>query len=163
MPDLNKVQEKLNTFTDDFQSLVISSITDEHEPFASYAPFVKHNNHYYFIISKIAKHYLNMLQHPIISIFFLEDEQKAVNVFFRRRLSYLVKTTFDTEAEVKDAFSQKFGEFVNRLFLMDFVMVKCEIISGHFVIGAGQAYDIDAHEKVANQMTGNSGKGHQKA
>lgn len=161
MSDTKQIQEKLDAFTAPFQSVVLSTLTSDQQPFASYVPFVRYDHHYYLILSKAAKHYLNMLSHPDISIMFIEDEKDAANVFFRKRLSYLVHTTFDVDAETKDAFVHKFGEFVNRLFLMDFVMARCDIISGHFIIGPGQAYQINDQEQIVSQMTGNNQSGHQ--
>ncbi len=160
MPNIVTVQESLQVFTKPFQSLVISSITDQGEPYASYAPFVKVDDDYYFLISKIAKHYDNMLNHPQIAIFFLEDEAATQNIFFRKRLSYHVKTMFTQDPDVKAAFITKFGDFVKQLFAMDFFMVKCEINHGLFVIGPGQAYEVDAQQQIIKQMTGKAGKGH---
>jgi putative heme iron utilization protein len=163
MVELNKVQDALNAFPQSFKSLMIASKTKNDEPFSSYAPFVSVNNKYYFIISRMAAHYQNIKNNPVISILLLEDESQASHIFFRKRLSYLVNTTFTEEKEIKDAMLEKFGEFVNRLFQMDFVVVSCEILKGSFVIGAGQAYVIDKNQKVINQMTGNSkGHGHRK-
>jgi putative heme iron utilization protein len=160
MAEFLKVQDSLNSFTDTFKSLVIASKTKNDEPFSSYAPFVKYEGKYYFIMSKIAKHYENISEHDLISILFLEDESMASNVFFRKRLSYLTKTSFTNSEYVKNAFLTKFGEFVNMLFKMDFVIVECSLIKGSFVIGAGKAYEIDENQKIIKQMGGN-GKGHQ--
>ncbi len=157
MAAFDMVQEKLNVFTEGFQSLVISSQTDKDEPYASYAPFVKVDDAYFFLISKIAKHYKNMLHHPIISIMFLEDESTASNIFFRKRLSYLAHTYFIEDDIVKQAFIDKFGGVVKRLFDMDFIMVKCEIMRGKFVVGAGKAYEVDQHQHIIHEMTGSHG------
>ncbi len=160
MNETDQIQETLHSFTESFQSLMISSLTEHGEPYASYAPFVKVKDAYYIIISKIAKHYKNMLNHPKITILFLEDEAQAEHIFFRKRLSYLVQTMFSENELIKQAFINKFGDFVSRLFKMDFVVVKCEVIKGQFIIGAGKAYEINQHQEIIRQMTGNQGKGH---
>lgn len=160
MVDIEKEQATLDTFTDVFQSLMIASLTNKGEAYASYAPFVKVDDTYYFIISKIAKHYQNILNHPQITIFFLEDESSASNVFFRKRLAYDVKAQFDESEDIKHAFITKFGEFVKRLFMMDFMIVKTDIIKGHMVVGPGQAFEINQHQQINHQMTGRGGKGH---
>ena len=161
MPDIKTVQEKLNTFGDQFQSVMISSLTKENEPFASYTPYVKVENSYYVIMSKIAQHYENVMHHPLMTIMFLEDESSAHNIFFRKRLTYVVETSITEDANIKTAFINRFGGFVERLFQMDFVMVKCVIKQGHFIIGPGQAYHVDENQHVILQMTGSEGSGHQ--
>ncbi len=161
MSQLDAIQASLNTFTKTFQSLVISSITKDGKPYASYAPFVHVDGTYYILISKIAKHYQNILNHPQISILFIEDESKAEHIFFRKRLSYVINTQFEEKEVIKEAFIHRFGDFVKRLFLMDFVMIKCHIVNGHYIIGPGQAYMIDQHQQVLTTMKGANGKGHQ--
>lgn len=161
--DFFKIQEELDVFPQGFKSLMISSKTKDGEPFSSYAPFVKVDDTFYFIISKMASHYQNIINYPVISILFLEDEAASKHIFFRKRLSYLVETSITNKKEVKDAMFEKFGEFVHMLFKMDFVIVSCKIKKGSFVIGAGKAYVIDEHQKVLKQMTGNNkGHGHRK-
>lgn len=163
MSDMKEIQEKLHHFSHHFKSVVLASMTNEDLPYTSYVPFIKHENHYYLIMSKAAKHYQNISLHHEISIMFIEDEKEAENIFFRKRLSYAVSVTFDVDPLVKDGFVKKFGEFVNRLFLMDFVMAKCVIKEGQFIIGPGKAYLVDEHENILSNMTGNQGKGHQMA
>jgi len=155
-----KIQEELDVFPQGFKSLMIASKTKNDEPFSSYAPFVKVDDTFYFIISKMAAHYQNIINYPTISILLLEDETASKHIFFRKRLSYLVETSITDKNEIKDAMFEKFGEFVHMLFKMDFVMVSCKIKQGSFVIGAGKAYKIDEHQKIVRQMTGN-GQGHQ--
>ncbi len=153
------IQDQLNTFTNDFLSVVIATQTNEDKPYNSYAPFVNYDNHYYFIISKIAKHYDNLVNHKQASIMFIEDESKTPNIFFRKRLSYAVSVELDISGDLlKKAFVDRFGDMANMLFKMDFLIVKCNIENGRFVIGPGQAYDIDSNMKVIEQVK--SLKGH---
>ena len=159
---LEIVQHVLDEFPSTFQSLIIGTTTEYQQPFTSYAPFVKVDNDYYFIISKVAKHYLNLKLNPIASILLIEDESSAKNIFFRKRLSYLVNTELDVvTSDIQQAFIDKFGEFASMLFTMDFIVVKCEILEGHIIVGAGQAYQINHLQKITTQMKGNSGNGHQ--
>lgn len=103
------------------QSLFLATQTNKLFPYASYAPFIKEGGDYYIIISKIAKHYGNLKQSPQASIMLIEDENKATNIFFRKRVSYAVKTTLGIqEKNIEEAFIKKFGAFAATLFKMDF-------------------------------------------
>ena len=153
------VQEQLNTFADDFLSMVIATLTKEQKPYNSYAPFVYYDKHYYFLISKIAKHYENLVAHKSASVMFIEDESKTPNIFFRKRLSYAISTNLDIKDKaIQEAFVNRFGDMANMLFKMDFVIVKCFIENGRLVVGPGQAYDIDSNMNVIEHLT--SAKGH---
>ena len=92
MTDTKDIQLELDQFTNQFKSLMIASLTKDHMPYTSYAPFIKYEQSYYFIISKIAKHYENLMHHSKASIMFIEDESNASHIFFRKRLSYLIDT-----------------------------------------------------------------------
>jgi putative heme iron utilization protein len=158
------IQEKLNEFDQNFKSLVISSLTKDGHPFSSYAPFVKYEGNYYAIVSRIAKHFENMLNNEKVSILFLEDEQSASNVFFRKRLSFMSTAKVIEDRHIlQSVFHKKFGDFVEMLFQMDFEIVRFEVIEGRFVVGAGQAYHVDNQLNVIEQMKGiSSGHGHKK-
>lgn len=161
MSNFEKENQLLQAFTETFQSLMIASKTSEGQPYASYAPCVKFKNTYYFIISKVAKHYENLMVNPHLQIMFLEDESKAKHIFFRKRLSYDVNTSLTEDEDVKKAFITFFGDFAKQLFTMDFVMVKCHIQKGRFVFGPGKAFVVDDQQIIVSQITGNHGKGHQ--
>lgn len=109
----------------------------------------------------IAKHYENLKADPNASIMFIEDERETSNIFFRKRLSYAVSTILDVKDDlVKSEFVKRFGDMASMLFKMDFLIVKCVIDSGRFVIGPGQAYDINHNKQIISQVT--SPKGHAK-
>jgi putative heme iron utilization protein len=148
-------------FSDGFLSVSIASLTPEGTPYISYAPFVKFENHYYIIISQMAKHYHNLKEHQDASIMFLEDESKAQSIFFRKRLSYEVDAVFeDTNIEVIEAFKQRHGHMIDQLLTLDFVIVRLKIKKGLLVLGAGRAYVINSDEKIIDQA--GRGQGHQK-
>lgn len=156
-----KVQLQLNTFTTPFKSVIIATKTIEEMPYTSYAPFVKYEGDYYFLISKIAKHFENLSHCSNASIMFIEDETKANNIFFRKRLSYAIKTILNIKDEaIESVFFDKFGDMATMLFKMDFLVVKCQILNGNMILGPGQAYDIDETQRIVNQIT--NPKGHAK-
>lgn len=158
---MHENQHVLDHFSEGFQSVSIASLTHEGTPYISYAPFVKHNHHYYIIISQMAKHYHNLKEHPEASIMFLEDESKAQSIFFRKRLSYEVNVIFeDASPEVIEALKQRHGHMIDQLLTLDFVILKLQIKKGLLVLGAGRAYVIDDQEHIVDQA--GRGQGHQR-
>ncbi len=156
-----KIQDTLNTFHLSYKSVILATKTPQNEPYTSYAPFVKIGNDIYLLISKIAQHFGNLIIHPDASIMMIEDENQTKNIFFRKRLSYLVETTLDVQFEkAKQAFIDTFGDFAAQLFTMDFIMVKCVIQEGTMIVGPGQAYRINDKNMIEKQMTGRGNNGH---
>lgn len=142
-------QYELDQFTHNFQSCVIATKTENQMPYTSYAPFIKFENSYYIIISKIAKHYENFVNEGIANILFIEDEKDAQNIFFRKRLSYLVDVVLPIDNDhVKTEFTKVFGNMINMLLGMDFLIVKCIVKEGIMILGPGMAYEVDENQKI---------------
>lgn len=151
---IEKVQKKLNNFSSEFLTLVIATETINKKPHTSYAPFVLYENHYYFLISKIAEHYKNLKMNKNANIMFLTDESKSMNIFFRKRLSYAVSTTLDIKDEaVKNEFIKRFDSMATTVLAMDFLIVKCRIENGIFSLGPGQTFAVDQNQKIVKQIT----------
>lgn len=151
---IEKVQTKLNNFSSDFSTLMIATETIDKKPHTSYAPFVYYGHHYYFLISKIAEHYKNLVKNPNASIMLLTDESKSMNIFFRKRLSYAISTTLDIKDEdIKNEFIKRFGDMAVTVFTLDFLIVKCNINNGIFSLGPGQTFAVDKDQKIVKQIT----------
>lgn len=158
---MQDIQHILDHFTDEFKSVSIASLTQEGTPYISYAPFVKHNNNYYIIISKMAKHYHNLLENPDASIMLIEDESIASSIFFRKRLSYEVTAQFEAvNPSVVDALRNRHGHMIDQLLTLDFFIVKMIIKKGLLILGPGKAFMVDHEEHILDQA--GRGQAHQK-
>lgn len=156
-----ELQAICDQFPHEYQSASLSTYANDQSPLASYASFVYVNNTYYFLISKIAPHYNNLMAHPRFSFNLLQDESKAANIFFRQRLTYQASAHFpDVTDELRQAFLDRFGEMATMLFTLDFVVVEAKLLYGSMVLGAGQAYQIDANQHVQEQIKSPHGHGH---
>lgn len=150
MEDTNRL---LKDFKEGFHSLILSTLDEHNMPYTSYAPFVYLNGFYYFIISKMAKHYKNILNYPHMSIMMIEDEAKSDNIFFRKRLSYQGISTLDIkDSEVISLFVGKHGMIVETLLNMDFSIIKFSIDHGIFNIGPRKAYNVDENESILTHI-----------
>ena len=158
---MEQIQQKLEQFPKDFQSAVLATMTKENTLYTSYAPFVRVDNQYYFLMSRIAKHYENLVNDKQMSFILIEDESKAKNIFFRKRLSYQAKAEIDVKDDnVKTAFINLHKEMAEMLFQMDFMIVKAHIIEGQFIIGPGMAYEVDQNQHINQQIKTKGGHGH---
>lgn len=158
---MEQIQQKLEQFPKNFQSAVLATMTKDNTLYTSYAPFVNVDNQYYFLMSKIAKHYENLVKNNQMSFILIEDESKAKNIFFRKRLSFQAQAEIDLKDDnVKAAFINLHKEMAEMLFQMDFLIVKAHIIEGQFIIGPGMAYEVDQNQHIKQQIKTNKGHGH---
>lgn len=159
----NLPQETLKEFIQGFKSVVLSTISQENEPLASYAPCVVEGHSVYIIISEAAPHFHNMKFHGQAAALMVEDEKDASSIFFRKRLSLKCQATFIDPQTMKEAFKAKHGEMVDMLLdKLDFAIVKLDVTSGTFVIGAGQAYKMNPSFELIDQDRGAKDRGHSK-
>ncbi len=141
------------TFTDNFQSIVLSTVSAEGEPDASYAPFVMDGDrNLYIYVSGLASHTQNLHAVAKASILFLQDEQNTPQIFARKRLSYrctarLIDADTEQWTQIADQFEARFGNMVQLLrTLPDFRIFQLKPTSGRFVMGFGAAYAVDAND-----------------
>ena len=161
---LTKTKSEYLKFLTKFRSLQLSTIRKSGRPESSFAPFVvDQKNHYYIFISLLASHTKNLLNDGRVGIMFIEAEEKAENIFSRKRV------TFDCDAEFVGCDSEEWkkiiplfdeigGELMQTLRLLsDFRLVRLIPISGLFVKGFGKAYKISGEnmEKLSHKNVQN--------
>lgn len=142
------IQKEIEEFISSFNHVIIASVDEKAIPLASYAPFVKFENDFFIYISKIAPHTKNILKHRI-SIMFLQN-QTCDDILTKKRITFLANTTEIRRDDVifnkvMNIFidKSKNNQYMNIIAQMkDFILVKIEPISGRFVKGFGQAYQI---------------------
>ncbi|MCJ7766683.1 MAG: pyridoxamine 5'-phosphate oxidase family protein [Thiovulaceae bacterium] len=142
-------EQTILPFIAPFQSVVIGTIDAEGFPFSSYAPFVRHNHRFYIFISDIATHAQNLKREKKGSLFFIEDEAQADNIFARKRISLqcdaaLIPRDAALFSPVMARFSDKFGEeMVSMLMKMGgFNLFELTTIGGEATFGFGEAYRV---------------------
>ncbi|MEA5617583.1 pyridoxamine 5'-phosphate oxidase family protein [Cronbergia sp. UHCC 0137] len=158
MSQIEKAQAEYEKFPEQFASIVISTVSKEGIPNASYAPFVMDElKNIYIYVSGLSTHTKNIYDHPQLSVLFIEDETKTNQIFARRRLSFDCTATLITRKteqweQIVQQFQDKFGEIIEVLKpLNDFRIFKLTPKEGRFVIGFGAAYHINGNQ--LNQLT----------
>ncbi len=134
-------------FIQTIKTLIISSLSNNHIPHSSYAPFIENDKKLYIFVSAMAKHYQNLINNESISIMIIEDESKSGNLFARKRVTFDVVATpiergsliFNTTMTLfLDRFGNSAGIYEN---MQDFQLFELIPLQGRAVFGFGKAYD----------------------
>lgn len=149
MSQIAKAQAQYETFAQQFNSVIISTINRNSIPNASYTPFVMDEaKNIYIYVSGLATHTQNLKVNPLVSVLFIDDESQTQEIFARRRLSFdctatLMERDTQTWNHIVDQFHERFGEIIPVLRgLADFQIFCLTPRAGRFVIGFGRAYEI---------------------
>ncbi len=146
-------EETLQQLLGSIHTIQISSITVDGKPNISYAPYIRDDKGFYYIfISQLASHTNDLLHNPEVAIMLTEDEQNTRQIFARTRVTYhcQVETVTANEqsyAEVLDQFGMEFDGIIDVLRgLPDFILFRLIPQSGRFVMGFGQAYELEGEQ-----------------
>lgn len=126
---------------------VILSTSNKDVPNSSYAPYALDKDfNFYIHISAQAKHHKNLLNNPNFSIFFIQNEAEAKNVFDRVRVTLFGKAyMIKKEEEVvfaKRLLKERFGSFFDIISRMsDFSTFKLTPKKGLYFRGFGEAFE----------------------
>ncbi|MFA6143710.1 MAG: pyridoxamine 5'-phosphate oxidase family protein [Sulfurimonas sp.] len=153
--------QEISTFLEQFQTLMMASLTPEGEVHASTAPFVQQGNEFYILISTVAQHGRNLLNSQKVSLLFAEDEAKTLQPFARKRItidatvSEILREEGAFETMMR-SFKEKFdGDLITSLSGMgDFHLFKLSTVGGNAVMGFGKAYRLDENLEVMTQIMG---------
>ncbi len=151
---MDKIRAQMHSLLDSRASVLLSSVSDDGMPHASYAPVVRGADAKYYIhISELAKHYHNLNSNGRVSALFIEDEKDAANIFARKRLTLDGKALRVDKASsnwnaIMDQFSARFGEFFNHSLRNqgDFHTFEFSFDSGTLVLGFGAAFRLTGAE-----------------
>jgi len=148
-PSLDEILQEAHDFRAAFGSLLLATADAQGVPNASYAPYVTDDAGCYFVyVSELATHTANLRAIPWASVLFIEDEDKAQQLFARRRL------TCDCSVEaigrgtplwehVLDRLEERHGKLMAMLRgLQDFHLFRLVPLKAGYVRGFAQAYEL---------------------
>ncbi len=141
------------------KTLLLSTISEDHQPEISYAPYVRdQQGDFYIFVSELAAHTRNLFANHCASIMFLRPESETRELFARERVIYKCNA-MEVAAENKifeqqlAVFHEHFGEIISVLkSLSDFHLFALQPVSGQYVLGFGQAYIIDLTDGHLRQV-----------
>ncbi|MGD1943450.1 MAG: HugZ family protein [Leptolyngbyaceae cyanobacterium] len=150
MVSFTEIQSAYIDFPNRLQSLMLSTISPEGQPQASYTPFVMAGDRtFYIFVSGLSNHTQNLQANAKAGILLIEDEAQAPQIFARQRLMYdcgvvLIDRHDPQWTGLADKFKTRFGNLIDMLRqLPDFQIFKLTPQAGRFVVGFGAAYEID--------------------
>lgn len=150
MASFSEVQSAYREFPQRVQSLMLSTLTPEGQPQASYTPFVMAGNRtFYIFVSGLSSHTHNLQTTPKAGILLIEDEAQTAQIFARQRLMYdctatLIERHNPQWTRWADEFKARFGNLIEMLRqLPDFQIFQLTPQAGRFVVGFGAAYEVD--------------------
>ena len=161
-PDPEMINNEVREFRRQHATLILSTCSKEHQPLASYAPFIEdEEGHFYLLLSGLANHSSNLQHHEEqnnpVSVLLIEDEQQSRNLFARKRLTYSCDVSvwsrehaqWDTIIEMMQ---KKLGKTIDLLAgLGDFNLYCLTPGEGNYVRGFGQAYEL-AQDHLPEQV-----------
>ncbi len=145
---LEQVLTEFHEFNSSHSSVILGTVNKDGNADASYAPVLQKDHQYYVYISELAVHTPNLLNHLNVSLLFIEPEDKARNLFKRKRSSIRAEAETisrdSTEfANIMDDYTKAFGKIMRNLSQSkDFHLFKLTPKHATFVRGFGQAYNI---------------------
>jgi heme iron utilization protein len=146
--DLESIREEYIHFPEEFDSVMMATISADGHPDASYAVYVFQDSAYYVYISELARHTENLMRSAKVSLMFIENEAQAQNLFARQRMTLECSANeIERDSEhfnrILDLFEQRFGSLIQMLrSLTDFHLFRIEPHSGSYVRGFAQAYKL---------------------
>ncbi len=152
------IQISANQFRAQFKTVLMATVSDQQGADASYAPFfLDDQSRTCVFISSLAKHTQNLINQPQASLLWIEDEQKATNIFARERLTLdcsaiiIARETAEWETLLND-FEQSHGETIALLkTLQDFQLFRFKARQGLYVRGFGEAYPVSGNQLEASR------------
>lgn len=145
--DLEKNKEKYLKFIGDRNTVVLSMLDHDGNPFTSCAPFVKKGGNLYIFISEVAEHYRLIEKSEYVDALLIADESGTKNAFATERARWKCTTENIGNDDLEDIFAlfhEAHGKaMVEMLRGLDFSLFKLTPLQGRYVIGFGLAFDVD--------------------
>lgn len=149
-------------FAASVRSAVLSTVDEEGRPFVSYAPFVRDSGRLYIYISRLAQHYAHLEANAAVDVLMIEDESQTPNVFARQRARFACRAeNLGNEGceTIFERMEQTFGQgMIGMLRGLDFSLFELTPVEGRYIVGFGQAFDIDLEANRFEHIARDGGK-----
>jgi putative heme iron utilization protein len=127
------------------KTATLATLNIEHLPEASLCPFIYHQECFWVFVSRLSSHTANLLERTYASLLICVDEVDSNNPFTIRRVSIQCQAIEQpVDENILELMRVKLGDTVTMLKqLPDFHLIKLVPKEGRFILGFGQAYEID--------------------
>lgn len=144
-----RLKGEIMSFVESRKSLMLSSLDENQDPYASYAPFAVGDECLYVLLSEIAVHGINLQINPKAAALLVQDESESEEMFARVRIHYRLEAEHIPFDKPKwsggiEVLKAKHGERISSLSqLSDFKLFELRPRGGRYVKGFGKAYTIE--------------------
>lgn len=152
---LEELQQEAIAFRRECDAIMLSTISPEGIPDASYAPcFLDGEGRCHVLISQLAQHTKNLLSQPIASLMWIDDRESSPNAFARRRLVLLCRAEHierDSKewSRILKQMEDRLGSTIKLLAsLPDFMLFRFDAAEGNYLRGFAQAYPVAGNDLV---------------
>ena len=157
--ELAQIRDDFYAFIGGFNSLTMATVNANGEPESSYAPFIQQDDCFYVFLSELASHTQNLKANSSVSLFWIEPEDQARNIFARTRATVfasadVIDRASDDGQAILDAMEEQLGNTVQVLRgLGDFHLFKLTPKHGAYVTGFAKAFRLEGEglEQVVHQ------------
>lgn len=140
-------QQQWLTLLQERKTLMLSTLNAKQLPEASLTPFVFYEGCFWVLVSQLSAHTENLQSRPNVGVLIHEDEAVTANPFTVRRFSAVGVASVageESRPPVLAKMKNELGDTVSLLTqLPDFYLFSIRPISGRFIAGFGQAFDVD--------------------
>ena len=156
-----KVKMEISSFVSNFKSVIIGTVSKDGEPNAGYAPFFKYRGDSYLYINETEPYFENFKTNKTASLLFIQDEAQAMIPSMRQRVTYKAEIEFvqknDYYNEILDEFQKQDLAIQMTRNVPVFHLVKAKLISGRYIKGPRQAFDITEDKRIVEITLGATG------
>ncbi|MGB5261743.1 MAG: pyridoxamine 5'-phosphate oxidase family protein [Gammaproteobacteria bacterium] len=152
---LEELQQEALAFRQEFDAVMLSTISPDGMPDASYAPcLLDDQGRCHVLISLLAQHTKNLLSNPVASLMWIADKASSHNAFARRRLSLQCEVeNIERDSQVWHRIlrqmEERHGNTVPLLArLPDFILFRFNVIEGNYIRGFAQAHPVTGNDLV---------------
>lgn len=160
-----RLYQEFCDFIEGFKTVHLATISQQNQPEASYAPVLQQEGRYYIYISELAQHTQNLLATSKASLLFIESEEKAENLFARKRATLQsraqnIARNSEQWQKIMHAFADSHGEMITMLKeLKDFHLFELTPESAGFVKGFAQAFSLEGDDLSKVRLRNDRGHG----
>ena len=153
-----KMKMEISDFIGNFKSVIIGTVSEEGEPNTSYAPFFKYHGDSYLYVNETETYFESFKKNGKASLLFIQDEGQAMVPSMRQRVIYNAEIQF---LEKNDYYNEILDEFQKNDFSIQmtrnvpvFHLVRANLVSGRYVKGPRQAFDITKDRRIVEVTLG---------
>jgi len=149
--EIDQLTHQIDSLLSEMKSAVLATTDSDGSPLASYTPFAisEQQAGLWILVSDLAGHAVNLVAQQQCSTLILRDEQDSTQMYLRERLQYeMIATEIHRKESLWpngiNALRTRHGALIDTLTTFQIFVCFCWPVSGRYIVGFGQAYELKA-------------------